>query len=275
MAKLPARIDRAALDRIIQRAAELQTGERDLSDEMTEEQVLALGRDVGIPARYLQQALIEERVRTLPAESRWLDRAIGSATLTADRVVMGASERQEQVLLEWMGQTEHLVVQRHQGGRISWEQMGGIQAALRSSAAAITGGARAMLGKAGTVAATITPLESGYCHVQLSADLRGTRSAFIGGGAALVSVGAAATAILAVLAAFPPVLLLPLPVALAAGYAATRPYAGVAQRVQLGLERALDHLEQRGSRPKQAELPASGNSMITSFVQEVRKALKP
>ncbi len=66
MADLPARIDRAALDRIIQRAAELQTGEHELGDEMTEDQVLALGRDVGIPARYLQQALIEERVRGAP-----------------------------------------------------------------------------------------------------------------------------------------------------------------------------------------------------------------
>lgn len=271
MADLPARIDRAALDRIIQRAAELQTGERELSDDMTEEQVLALGRDVGIPARYLQQALIEERVRSAPAESRWLDRTIGAATVTADRVVMGAPDVQEQLLLDWMERTEHLVIQRHQGGRVTWEQMGGFQAALRMSAAALSGGTRAMLGRAGSVAATITPLEAGYCHIQLSAELRSTRAAYIGGAAAIVSVGAAATAVLAVLAAFPPILLVPLPVALAAGYAATRPYAGVAERTRLGLERALDQLERRGNRP----LPAPQASMITSLVQEVRKALKP
>lgn len=275
MAELPARIDRAALDRIIQRAAELQTGERDLGDEMTEDQVLALGRDVGIPARYLQQALIEERVRTAPAESRWLDRSIGSAAVAADRVVMGSADQHEHQLLSWMERTEYLVVQRHQGGRISWEQMGGIQAALRMSASAITGGARSMLGKAGQVTATITPLEAGYCHVQLSADLRSTRSAYVGGAAALVTVGAAATAVLGVLGAFPLVLLLPLPVSMAAGYAATRPYGGTAERVRLGLERALDQLERNGRRPKQGELPPPSQSMITSFVQEVRKALKP
>lgn len=274
MADLPARIDRAALDRIIRRAAELQTGEHEIGDALTEDQVLALGRDVGIPARYLQQAMIEERVRAEPLESRWLDRAIGAATINADRVVMGSAERHESLLLEWMEQSEHLVVQRHQAGRITWEQMGSFQAALRSSAAAITGGARAMLGKAGTVAATITPLEAGYAHVQLSADLRMTRGAFIGGAAAFVSVGAAATAVMAVLGAFPLVLLLPLPAAMAAGYAATRPYAGVAERTRLGLERALDQLERRGSRPA-PELPPPRNSMITSLVQEVRKALKP
>ena len=45
----PARIDRAALERIIQRAAELQTADRDIGEELTPEQVLALGREVGIP----------------------------------------------------------------------------------------------------------------------------------------------------------------------------------------------------------------------------------
>ncbi len=274
MADLPARIDRAALDRIIRRAAELQTGEHELGDEMTEDQVLALGRDVGIPARYLQQALVEERVRGAPVESRWLDRTIGTATVTADRVVMGTAERHEGLLLEWMEGNEHLVVQRHQSGRITWEQMSGIHGELRKFGAALSGGARAMLGKAGVVGATITPLESGYAHVQLSADLRMTRGAFIGGAAAFVSVGAAATAVLGVLGAFPLVLLLPLPAALAAGWAATRPYAGVAERTRLGLERALDQLERRGNHPT-PELPPQRNSMITSLVQEVRKALKP
>ncbi|HEX5004158.1 MAG TPA: hypothetical protein VFV65_02525 [Gemmatimonadales bacterium] len=274
MPDLPARIDRAALDRIIQRAAELQTGERELGDEMTEDQVLALGRDVGIPARYLQQALIEERVRTAPANARWLDRAVGRAAVSADRVVMGSADLQEHLLLEWMERTEHLMVQRQQSGRITWEQMGGIQAMLRMSAAALSGGARAMLDKAGVVSATITPLEAGYCHVQLTADLRANRGAFIGGGAALASVGLAATAVLAVLGAFPLVALLPFPAALAGGYAVTRAYASVAERTRLGLERALDQLERRATRPDKA-LPRDQPSMITSIVQEVRKALKP
>ena len=43
----PARIDRAALERIIQRAAELQTAERDMGDSLTSDQLMALGREVG------------------------------------------------------------------------------------------------------------------------------------------------------------------------------------------------------------------------------------
>jgi len=56
------RIDRAALDRIIQRATELQTGEREIGDNLTPAEVLDLGRDVGIPAKYLQQAMLEHRM---------------------------------------------------------------------------------------------------------------------------------------------------------------------------------------------------------------------
>ena len=59
----PAQWDRSALDRILQRAAELQAHERDIGDSLTPDEVLALGREVGIPGRYLQQAMLEERVR--------------------------------------------------------------------------------------------------------------------------------------------------------------------------------------------------------------------
>ncbi|HEY6223477.1 MAG TPA: hypothetical protein VIW26_06820, partial [Gemmatimonadales bacterium] len=58
-------ISREALDRIIQRAAELQTGERDIGEGLSESELLALGKDVGIPPRYLKQALLEERTGAL------------------------------------------------------------------------------------------------------------------------------------------------------------------------------------------------------------------
>src|SRR2546428_4695536 len=58
-------IRREALERIIQRAAELQAGERDIGEGLTEAEGLALGQDVGIPTRYLRQALLEEQTRSV------------------------------------------------------------------------------------------------------------------------------------------------------------------------------------------------------------------
>src|SRR5213596_217553 len=62
-------IRREALERIIQRAAELQAGEQDIGEGLTEPELLALGQDCGIPSRYPRQALLEEQTRPT-AEAR-------------------------------------------------------------------------------------------------------------------------------------------------------------------------------------------------------------
>src|SRR5574341_2340411 len=64
------RIDRGALERIIRRAAEIQAGERDIGEGLTEPELYALGQDVGIGDRYLRQALMEERTRALVETER-------------------------------------------------------------------------------------------------------------------------------------------------------------------------------------------------------------
>ncbi len=268
-------IDRPALERILQRAAELQTSERDIGDALTPADVLALGREVGIPGHYLQQAMLEEQNRVAaPVADGVLDKLAGPAATTAQRVVLGTVEDVSQVLLGYMETHELLCVQRQQPGRITWEPLGGFQAAIRRSSAAFGSGKRPfMLSPVRTVAATLMPLESGYVHVSLSADVRGLRSQFVGGAAAIASAGAAATAILAVLTPFLVVAVAPLPLALGVGYVVVRQYPPRLERVQLGLERALDHLQQ-GS-PRKRELPPRPSGIVGLIADEVRKALKP
>ncbi|HEV8455407.1 MAG TPA: hypothetical protein VGQ24_10965, partial [Gemmatimonadales bacterium] len=117
----PGRIDRAALERIIQRAAELQTAEREIGDTLTSDELLALGREVGIPVRYLQQALLEERTRVGPlAPAGLIERVAGPGQVTAQRVVPAEAEVVEQQLVRWMETSELLCVQRAQPGRITW-----------------------------------------------------------------------------------------------------------------------------------------------------------
>ena len=50
--------------------AELQTTEREIGDSLTSDELMALGREVGIPGRYLQQALLEERSPVGPGGRR-------------------------------------------------------------------------------------------------------------------------------------------------------------------------------------------------------------
>jgi hypothetical protein len=272
---VPPRIDRAALERIIQRAAELQTADRDIGESLTSEEVMALGREVGIPGRYLQQALLEERTRIVATTpSGLVERLTGPGLVTAQRVVRGEQEALEQSLVRWLEQHELFCVQRHQPGRIAWEPVGGLHAAIRRATAAAGGAKRPiMLARADTLTATVVGLEPGFCHVSLTASARKARTEALGGGAAFATAGLAGSGILVALGAMLPVALLPAPIALAMGYAMLRRYQPVVSRIQLGLERALDHLEQGGTRAGQ-RLPPAQPTIMDLLANEVRKALK-
>ncbi len=271
----PARIDRAALERIIQRAAELQTADRDIADGLTPEQVLSLGREVGIPERHLQQALLEERTRlvTVPAAGAW-EQIAGPAHVVAQRAVPGEVPAIESALVEWMEDKEFFCVQRRQPGRVTWEPLGGVAAAVRRSTAAFRRGSSAMtLARADTVSATVFPLEPGWCHVTLTAEARRARAEFVGGGAALAGAGMLSAGVMIVLGALLPVALIPLPLAVGLGYGVARQYRPALARVQLGLERALDQLEHGGAQATQL-LPGRSAGLLGMLAEEIRRSLR-
>lgn len=267
--KLPQRIDREAIERIIHRAAELQTGERDLGDGLAPNEVVALGKEVGIPERFLQQALLEERTRAEPVSANGLlDRTIGPGSVTAQRVIRGEAGDTERRLLRWMSEQELLTIQRQQAERISWEPLRGMSAAIRRSSAAFGGSKPFMLSQANLVSAAVSGLEPGFTHVALSAELRGARGGYVGGVLAMGSCGVAAATVLAVLSPIAWVPLLPIPLVLAAGFGVGRSYTRVVERTQLGLERALDNLDR--PEPKQPGLPSGG---VAGLLGDVVRAI--
>ena len=272
--RVPARVDRAALERILQRAAELQASERDIGEGLTPEEVLDLGKDVGIPSHYLQQAMLEDQTRVAaPVATGFLDQAVGAAELSAVRVVRGEPEALDRALLEWVEKNELFVVQRHQPGRITWERMGGMQAAVRRGFSTFESRrAKFMLGRADLMRATIVSLEPGYSHVTLSASLRTARGAYVGGAIAHTSVGVAGSIVLVALHAWAIIPALPVLVGGAIGYYTLRRYQPVTERTRLGLERALDDLE--GAAGKAAhELPPGGPGLLELLTGEVRRAI--
>jgi hypothetical protein len=272
----PSQLDRAALDRVMQRAAEMQVREAEIGDSLTEREVLELGRQVGIPARFLQQAMVEERARlALSRPTTLLDAWVGPAEVSAQRAVQGEREGVERALLDWMARNELVTVQRQQPGRLSWERLSAMQAALRRGVSVFGGPqARFMLSRADRVSASITPLEEGYQHVLLTAQLRSARGSYLGGVAAAASFGAAGTAILAALGAMAAIAAAPLVAGLAIGYAVKRQYPPVAERVHLGLERVLDYLEQGAVKPSH-ELPKRQQGVLELLGGEILKALGP
>ena len=263
-------ISREALERIIQRAAELQAGERDIGEGLTKDEVLALGKDVGIPNRYLHQALLEEQTRTV-VESRegfwaWLT---GPRALAADRVVPGDRAAVEKALSRWMEEEESLQVKRRYPDRTTWEPKAGAFASIQRALGAGTKGRRFALAGAAEVTGQVTPLETGFCHVGLSADVRPRRGGRITGGGVILSLTGFTTAIAAVLLG--PIALIPVAVGVPIALAIARHHRADNERIHVAMEQVLDRLERAEIRSEHA-LPPAAHTFVR-IAEEVRKAL--
>ncbi|MEP6590875.1 MAG: hypothetical protein ABJC19_06815 [Gemmatimonadota bacterium] len=281
--KLPARIDRATFDRLLQRAAELQAAASDIGDGVSEAEVIALGKEVGIPEQHLRQALLEERTRALPATpTTTLDSWFGRADLVADRVVQGTEESIALALARQLESREHFVVQRATVGRTTFEPMSSFAGALRRMRRVFEGAGKPYLDRAELVTVVITPLEAGFCHVTLAATLRKARNAYVVGGSALGIGGMIVGAVMVVAGAPEVAALLPLAPAIPGGLLVARMFRPVADRAQLGLERILDDLERKPSLPpgtRGAPVPPSRlardvGKVVRDLTTEVRKAFE-
>ncbi len=236
------RIDRPALERIIRRAAELQAGARDIGEGLTEQDLLQLGEEVGIPAPYLQQALLEEQTRSValtePGIGAWLT---GPRQILAQRSISGDATRLQAALSHWMSDGELLAVKRRFPDRTSWEARHDVFSSVKRELK--VGGRPYRLARAKEVVGRVTRLDDGTAHVQLLADLSNTRRSHLTGAATLGSLGAAGTAIGLTIGVALPVALIPLGLgALLGTMVARRRYSQV-ERVHVALEQVLDRLE--------------------------------
>src|SRR5450432_4404230 len=107
---LPAKIDRAAVDRILARALELQaSGPGDSQEQLSEAQLLDLAKEVGLDSVNLRQALAEERTRvTVPEERGLLATLYGGAFASAQRTVRGTPSQVLKALDDWMQRQEEI-----------------------------------------------------------------------------------------------------------------------------------------------------------------------
>jgi len=265
-------IRREALERIIHRAAELQAGEHDIGEGLTEPDVLALGQEVGIPPRYLRQALLEERTRGgVAPEHGVVAWVAGPVAVTADRVVPGDPAAVERVLTGWMEREESLQVKRRQPDRTSWEPRVGAVASIQRALGA--GGRSFALAHATEVAAQVVALEPGFCHVRLTANVRGQRTRRLWGAASLVGFGAALAAVIPALGVLGPWALLPPLVIWAAALAAARRHRLDNERIVVGLEQVLDRLE-RGEIRAEHALGGTRPNAFVRLADEIRKTFE-
>lgn len=224
------------------RAAELQAHEREIGEGLTETQVLELGREVGIPAPYLQRALMEERTRGVVAHGGglgvWL---AGSRYVAAGRTVSGTRATLEEALHHWMTQGELLQVKRRYPDGTSWERQEGAFASLKRSLG--LGGRRYVLARAREVTSRISSLEDSYCYVQLVADLSNSFREYLVGSGVIGGGGLAATGAAFMIGVLPLFAVVPGLLAIPTAIAVARSRRSEVERCQVALEQILDRLE--------------------------------
>jgi hypothetical protein len=267
------RLERAALERVVLRAAQLQAGSRELEDGLTEDDVLKLGAEVGIPAPYLRQALMEERMRAdVPAERGLAAYFAGPRYVTAERAIAGTAEHVTATLEHWMASGELLIVKRRFADQLTWEPRRGTMASLKRSFR--MGGRDYHLARAREVGAQVSAVGPDRVYVRLMADVGNTRGEHLGGAATLTTVGAGTTGIMLLLGFAPLVAALAFPLASLGAIAVARAHRRNAERVQVALEQVLDRIEhgeiQLPAAPRRTTPPA-----LEWIADEIRRTFRP
>lgn len=238
------RFDRGALERVLGRAAELQAGSGEPEEALSEEQIIELGKEVGLSSQHLRQALAEERTRVaLPEDEGGLGaRLFGGARVGASRTVPGRPKEVLDAIDDWMQRTECLQVKRQFPDRVVWEARRDLLGAARRFFN--VGGRGYALSRAHEVAATAVAVDGSRTLVRVDADLATYRRSLARQSAGLSVAGVASAGVLialhvAVAVAVAPAVL----VAAGALYGARGLNARVASAAQLALEQLLDRLE--------------------------------
>jgi hypothetical protein len=239
-----ARLDRSSLERVLARAAELQSTSGDTVEEFTEEQLLELGREVGLSPQNLRQALAEERTRSITPDEEYgvVASLFGPSRVRAERTVAGVPAEVLASIDTWMQRQELLIVKRHHADRIVWEPrrdfVVGVKRALR------VGGRDYALSRAFEVSATVIAVDDSRVHVGLDADFRSQRAQSARQSVGSTFAGAAVTASLFMMGVTAVVAAAPLVIVPAIGFAGVRALQGrIVTRAQLSLEQLLDKLE--------------------------------
>jgi len=245
-------LDRQALERVLARAAELQgtAAIPESSDLISESQLLEIGKDVGLSAETLNQALAEERTRiNVPEERGLIAQIAGAGYATATRTVAGNARDILATIDVWMVRDECLQVQRRFADRITWEPQRGLFGKLRRTVN--VSGKGFYLMDAAQVSATVLPVDSSRVVVRLDADIHPSRSRRVGASGFVGAMGLAVSGVIGL-----GLVIANLPLLVAAGatvipiagsgigaYQIAKSHRSVLSSVQLALEQILDRLE--------------------------------
>lgn len=240
------------LERVIRRAAELQTSREALPDRLDADEVMRIGAEVGLQESHLRRALLELRAESLvpepPSDRTLAVRLWGGVHVQANRVVPGDPADVQERFEIYLESAENLRQVRSRAGLSIWEPASDLVSQIRRGLN--LSGHGFALAKARRVEVAVQSIEPGRTLVNISADLRNKRAEHLGGwytGAAGTTAGVTLGLVFG--AGLAPALVLPLIGGVAFGGStmlAKLTLRSERERVELGVQGLLDRMERGG-----------------------------
>lgn len=245
----PPALPRAALERVLARAAELQAASGDDTGALSEAQLVDIAGEVGLARDNVRQALAEERARVdLAPDAGVAHSLLGPAVVQAARAVPGDAAAVLAALDAWMQRNESLQIKRRYADQLAWEPRQDFVSAIRRVIR--VGGRGFHLSLVTEVRGAVAQVGGTRSHARLVASFSGARAQRAAAAMTIAALGVllgiplfwlATNAGLTIAAGLALVPALAVP-ALAISLVRHR-YASLMARAQVALEQALDRIE--------------------------------
>lgn len=174
-------ITRRDLEAVIRRAAELYAAEADADERISEEELLRIASEIGLPSRHVRQALLE--LSDAPAGGSLLDRLCGPAMVRGVRVVPRDADLIYRSIDEYLTTREYLHPLRK-------KERGGWYAPAEDFISQVARTftrhkGRFKLATARGVSVSVEPLDARAAHVRMEVDLTVQRRSAVAVGATM------------------------------------------------------------------------------------------
>jgi hypothetical protein len=168
-------IGRHEFEIVIRRAAELAMREGESEEQLSEDEVLRIGSELGLSARHVQQALYE--LPELESEPSALSGYYGPSVVVSSRVIPGDADHTIRRLEDYLSTREYLQLVRRKHGRLVFQPAEDTISLLARGL--LRPSSRFQLARSRRVVLTARPLEEGRSHVQIATDMGEQRTSAI------------------------------------------------------------------------------------------------
>jgi hypothetical protein len=176
---------RRDFEQVIRRAAELSASEGDPDEQLSEDEIVRIGQELGLSSKHVQRALYE--LPELTEAPRWYDRYFGPGIFSVNRVVPSPADPTMNRLQDYLITREYLQIMRRRGQAVAFAPADDTLSTL--ARAFMRPGRRHLIARASRVIVNVQSLPENESHVRFDVDLGEERRQKVKAGFMLGALG--------------------------------------------------------------------------------------